>query len=343
MGSRPPAGRRSGMTETASVLVLLVHFRTPTEAVRCLHSLARERVTVPGLQAVLWDNASGKELLAPIEAARSAEGWQEWLSIEVSERNLGFGAGNNAVLRPRLEAGTLPERVLLLNPDTEVQPGAIAELLRFEEQHEHADFVGPATASRPPAIDGTAFRFPGLISQLVDGIRFGFVARLLARWMVPMPPSEEAMRADWVSGGAVLVRRRVFEQIGLFDEAFFLYFEETDLSYRAAKRGFQSWYNPKSLIYHFAGASTGLGRPEGPPPRFPAYWFASRQHYYRKRYGRILTWLVDLGFVLGRAVWTLLASLLGRRRADPPAYLRDFALWNLLGRRWQGVRGSGSE
>lgn len=292
---------------------------------------------------MLWDNASGEPFLAPIQAESRAQGWQEWLTIEVSEQNLGFGAGNNAVLRPRLEAGTLPDSILLLNPDTEVQPGAIEELLRFQAEHAEADFVGPATASQPPAIDGTAFRFPGLISQLVEGIRFGFVARLFRRWLVPLPPSEAAMRADWVSGGAVLVRRRVFEQVGLFDEAFFLYFEETDLSYRAAKLGFESWYNPNALIYHFAGAATGLGRAEGPPPRVPAYWFASRQHYYRKRYGTILTWLVDLGFLVGRSVWTVLTSLLGRRRADPPAYLRDFALWNLLGRRWTGARGGDSD
>ena len=293
------------------------------------------------MEAVVWDNCSGSELLAPLKQAREENGWQDWLTIEVSERNLGFGAGNNAVLRPRLEAGSLPEHIMLLNPDTEVQPGALAELLRFQQAHPDAAFVGPATCSRPPQVDGTAFRFPGLISHLVEGARWGLLDRLFARWRVSLPVQQEAHRADWVSGGAVMIQRRVFEQIGLFDESFFLYFEETDLSYRAAKQGLESWYNPKALVYHFAGAATGLGRAEGPSPRTPGYWFASRQHYYRKRYGVTLTWLADLAYVLLRGFWQLVARLTGRRRAgDGPHFLSDFAAWNLLGRRWEGPRGA---
>lgn len=335
------------MPESAPVLVLVVNFRTPTEAIRCLESLEAERSQVPGLQVCVVDNGSGDDSAEQLEKVREARGWQEWLTIRAHPENLGFGGGNNLVLRDGLEQGSLPPFVLLLNPDTAVVPGALRRLLAFAEAHPRAGFVGPATSSAPPEApfeaDVTAFRFPGLISHAVEGLRLGFVARLLRRWQVAPPPPAEAWRFDWVSGGAMLIRREVLEQVGLFDESFFLYFEETDLCRRAKRAGFEAWYCPEAQVYHWAGASTGLGRREGPPARIPAYWHASRQRYFRKRYGVILTWLADLVFVLGRLLWMLLAKLTGRRRQDPEGFLRDFVAWNLCGRRWQGTRSHPTE
>lgn len=326
------------MVDCPPILVVLVHYRTPREAERCLHSLAAERQSMPGLQAVLWDNASGDGSWESLTALVEAQGWGDWLQLEASQENLGFGAGNNAVVRPRVEAGTCPEHVLLLNPDTVVRKGALKEMLRFQLAEESADFVGPASFSGGAEADVTAFRFPGIISHLVDGLRFGFIDRLFARYRVAPAVRKESHRTDWVSGGCVLIRRRVFERVGYFDEGFFLYFEETDLSRRACAHGLFSWYHPAAEIEHYAGAATGLGRAEGPPPRTPGYWFASRQLYFRKHFGVVTTYLADWGFVLGRLLWLGVARLAGKRRADPPAFLRDFAAWSLFGRRWVGVR-----
>jgi GT2 family glycosyltransferase len=259
--------------------------------------------------------------------------------VQESESNLGFGSGNNAVIEPLLREERLAEHVLLLNPDTMVCPGAIAELVRFQTENPRADFIGPATRSSDCGPDITAFRFPGLISHLVDGLRIRAIAQLFRRWEVAPPRRDEAHRCDWVSGGCVLIRREVFEAVGLFDPRFFLYFEEVDLSRRAAKHGFQSWYLPQAEIFHHAGAATGLGR-AGAAPQLPAYWFASRQRYYWNHYGRVLTFLADLGFVACRSVWMAIAKLSGRKRNDSPRFLRDFVAWNLLGRRWTGLRGS---
>jgi GT2 family glycosyltransferase len=325
------------MSNQPEILVVIVHFRTLPEVLACLESLAREVVVLPQVKVSLWDNQSADGSVKRIREVSNERGWDDWLEILESEENLGFGAGNNAVIAPLLESGELADHILLLNPDTVVCPGAIVELVRFQMEHSEADFVGPATSSSDCGPDITAFRFPGLISHIVEGLRFRTFARVFRRWEVAPALRTEPHRCDWVSGGCVLIRRRVFETVGLFDSRFFLYFEEVDLSRRAAKHGFRSWYIPQAEIFHHAGAATGLGR-AGSPPQLPAYWFASRQRYFWNHYGRILTYLADMGFVGGRLLWLALAKLSGRRRDDPPRFLRDFVAWNLFGRRWTGLR-----
>jgi GT2 family glycosyltransferase len=334
-----PVNRLLRMSRPPEILVVIVHFRTLPEVLECLESLALEMVNLPQMKVSLWDNHSADGSVEKLIEASRERGWSDWLEIQESKENLGFGAGNNAVISPLLESGKLAEHVLLLNPDTVVSPGAILELLRFQVEHPKADFVGPATHSSDRGPDITAFRFPGLISHIIEGVRFRILARLFAEWEVAPAQRSETHRCDWVSGGCVLIRRKVFEEVGLFDPRFFLYFEEVDLCRRAARLGFQSWYLPRAEIRHHAGAATGLGR-MGPAPRLPAYWFASRQRYYWNHYGRVLTYLSDVGFVSGRSIWLVLAKLSGRSRNDPPHFLRDFTAWSLLGRRWTGIRGS---
>jgi GT2 family glycosyltransferase len=72
----------------------------------------------------------------------------------------------------------------------------------------------------------------------------------------------------------------VFEQVGLFDEGFFLYFEEVDLALRAARAGWESWYVPAARVVHEAGASTGATGGRELERRMPRYWFESRRRYF---------------------------------------------------------------
>ncbi len=80
----------------------------------------------------------------------------------------------------------------------------------------------------------TAFRFPSIASEFESAIRFGPVSRLLKSRRVPMEHVDETQPVDWLAGASLMMRRTVLDEIGLFDETFFLYFEETDLCRRAA-------------------------------------------------------------------------------------------------------------
>src|SRR5690606_32440824 len=130
----------------------------------------------------------------------------------------------------------------------------------------------------------TAFRFPSLWSELDSAMELGLITRLLKNFIVPMPIPETDCEADWVGGASMILRREMLDEVGLFDETFFLYFEETDLCRRAKRAGWPSHFVRQSHVTHIGSASTGIserGR------RRPGYWFDSRRHYFVKNHGRL--------------------------------------------------------
>lgn len=316
------------------MLVSIVNFRTPELTLRCLASLDRERALVPDLRAVVVDNASGDDSVKQIQEGIDAAGYGAWASLVASPENRGYGSGNNLVLQAELEKEEPASFFLILNPDTEILPGGIAKQVAFLDAHPEASLTGPRTESTPGMADPTAFRFPRFLNALSDGFRLGFLDRWCANHRTAPPPRAEAHEAEWVSGGCLLMRREVLETIGLFDEDFFLYFEEVDLCHRARAAGFRTWYVPEAVIMHYAGSSTGIVSGEGGSQRMPGWWFDSRRRYLRKYHNFLYVLFCDSIFFKGRAVWQLRAWIKGKQAVDPPHFLWDFFRFNLLGRRW---------
>lgn len=314
------------------MLVVTVNFRTPDLTVRCLESAAAARKTLPGVRAIVVENASGDDSAERLRHAIDERGWGEWAELLVSDRNGGFGAGNNLALRQGLAAKAPPDAFLLLNPDASLDPGALDALLSFLAEHPRVGVVGPRTEIGRGNPRGTAFRFPGVLNSLDEGLHLGLVTRLLSRWQLAPPPAPRAHRADWVSGGCMLIRREVLEEVGLFDEDFFLYFEEVDLSLRAARAGWESWYVPEANVLHESGASTGATGGHELERRMPAYWFESRRRYFLKNRGRLVCLAADLAWTAGNSLWNLRRWLSRAPAKEPPGFWSDFVRFNLLGR-----------
>jgi N-acetylglucosaminyl-diphospho-decaprenol L-rhamnosyltransferase len=184
--------------------------------------------------------------------------------------------------------------------------------------------------SRLEDLDGTpqhsAFRFHTLISELDSGLRLGIVSKLLSRWKVAPPIPEQTCKTDWVSGASMIVRREVFEAIGLLDEAYFMYYEETDFCLQANKCGWSCWYLPESRVVHLVGQSSGVNDPKFPLQRLPQYWFDSRQRYFFKNYGWLYTAVADAFWASGFALWRLRRGVQGKPDRDPPKLLSDFLI-----------------
>jgi len=145
-----------------------------------------------------------------------------------------------------------------------------------------------------------------------------------------MPMPRQAQRVDWLAGASMLIRRSVLDSIGLFDEEFFLYYEETDFCLRARNAGFPTWYVPESRVAHVGSASTGIQDPSRPRA---GYWFESRRRYLRKHHGLLYLWLANVVWVAGFAAWQVRRRLRGLPDSDPPHLLRDFVRHNFLARR----------
>lgn len=329
-----PSGPTEPIVREEKVHVVIVNYRTPDMVLQCLHSLAMEREQVPGLKVSVVDNDSGDGSVTKLQVGITDLNAEKWAEVLDHGRNPGFGAGNNLALRDALAAEDVADYFLILNPDTEIRPGAIATLCAYAADHPEAAILGPRTESTPGTADHTAFRFPGFLNGISDGLRFGPVDRLLARWVTAPPPRDVAHRSDWVSGGCMFVRKDVLQTCGIFDEHFFLYFEETDLCHRALRHGFQTWYLPEAVIMHWAGASTGIATAGRPPKRMPGWWFASRRHYLRNFHNPLYLLACDLAFLATRSLWQLRAWITRIEATDPPHFLWDFTRYNLFGRRW---------
>ena len=160
-------------------------------------------------------------------------------------------------------------------------------------------------------------------------MRLAAVTKLLDNYKVAPEVPPGPSRVDWVSGASMMVRRSVFDAIGLLDDGFFMYYEETDFCLRAMQAGFECWYVPASRIIHLVGQSSGVtGANKAKKPR-PKYWFDSRRRYFRKSMGAPKAIAAD-------AIWLALyplsrLHLLLRRvpAGDPPGLYRDFIRYRL--------------
>ena len=242
-----------------------------------------------------------------------------------SGNNGGFGAGNNYGIRAGLPGGERPDFVLVLNSDAFPAPDAITALRDYMQTRPRVGFAG----SRIMDPDGTphvsAFRFPSIAGEFEGAARIGPISRLLHRHVVPLPIPAKSGAADWLAGASVMMRQDMLDEVGLFDERFFLYFEETDLMLRAARMGWEAHHVVESEVTHIGSVSTGMKQWQ----RVPGYWFDSRWHYFAKNHGRAQAALATLARLSGLSLHLLRVTLTRKKSADPPYFFRDLVRHSL--------------
>jgi N-acetylglucosaminyl-diphospho-decaprenol L-rhamnosyltransferase len=305
------------------VVVAVVTWRAADLTIGCLASVAEEIADHPDLRLIVVDNASGDDTADRIEAAIRERGWSDWAELLRSPRNGGFAAGNNLVVRQAFARYPAFRQVLLLNPDTVVRRGAIAELRRFMAEEPRAGIVGGRCEDPDSTPQVCAFRFPGVMGEFAAQLRLGVVDRLLRRWLIRIDPVDAPLEVGWVAGALMMVRREVFERIGLMDESYFLYYEETDFSLRARRAGWPTWHAPASRAIHFVGQVTGVTARGARPKRLPAYWFESRRRYFVLNHGLAYAVLVDCATIMGSLLWGIRRMIQRRPAIDPPCWIRD--------------------
>ncbi len=320
------------------LLVVLVNYRTPSLTINCLHSLVGEVQLLPGMQVVVVDNDSGDRSVEQIESAIKTEGWSDWASVLSSKHNGGFAFGNNLGIRSALQSTNPPPYFLLLNPDTLVRPQSLKVLVDFMNNHPEVGIAGSRLEDNDGTPQCSAFRFHTLQSELDSALRLGIVSKLLANWVVAPPVSSIPCQADWVAGASMIVRREVFETVGLMDEEYFLYYEEVDFCLQAKKLGWSCWYVPESRVVHLVGQSSGVTNTKTPPKRRPQYWFDSRRRYFLKNYGWLYAALTDSVWLLSFALWRCRRVIQGKPDKDPPHLFSDLFNNSVLLKRNTSIR-----
>ena len=159
----------------------------------------------------------------------------------------GFGANNNTLIR----ATTAPY-VYLLNPDTVSEEGSVRRLADVLDRERRAAAVGPRVVFGDGRTQDTAWRFPSPLTCLRAAVTLG-------RGGLTQSDSATPRRVDWAMACALMVRRTALDEVGLFDEGFFMYSEETDLERRLADAGWEVRFTPAVTVVHHQGRSIGDG------------------------------------------------------------------------------------
>jgi N-acetylglucosaminyl-diphospho-decaprenol L-rhamnosyltransferase len=213
-----------------------------------------QRASLPSVEVIVVDNASTDGSAAMVAAEFP------WVRLVANSENRGFTGGNNQGLH--LSQGCY---VLFLNPDTEIVGDALSAMVSFMDVHPEIGALGPQLRYADGRLQSSRRRFPTFGMALFESTPLAWHwppaanpwARRYHMADVPLPiPGEGAQAVDWVVGAALLARRTALDQVGGFDEGYFMYSEELDWCRRAASMGWRIVYFPAAQVIHHEGKSS---------------------------------------------------------------------------------------
>lgn len=287
-----------------SVVVVVLNWNGKEDSIACLSSLSR--VDYPRFTVVVVDNGSqdGSE-----DAIRKTFPQHHFIQ---TGRNLGYAGGNNAGIQHALQ--TSCDYVLVLNNDTEVDPGFLTAMVDRAEQDSHIGITGAAIsyADRPQSL------------WAYGGGRFNLATATVRHVQRVVPTSALATRGHvhfYVTGCAILMRSEMLRQVGIFDTSYFHFCEDVDLCLRAERAGYTIAVAADARIAHKVSATTRVGS-----PRFLYYNLRSR-----------LTLVARYGPPGSPRPWAL--AILWMRLWRPAATTgMAFSGWRALARAWRDFR-----
>lgn len=288
-----------GGARVAEVAVVIVNYRTPELTIRCVDALRREKEQLPALRVVVVDGGSADDSASKLAdfIARSGLDWVSFLPLST---NGGFGWANNQAILELSRDRRPPDFIHLLNPDTEAIEGAVYALVEEFQRHPRCGAAGSQLLTPDGQRAASAFRFPSAGREFTGGAQSEKLGRVFGI-EAAVVESEDSRNVDWVTGASVMFRAEALRETGLFDDGFFLYFEEVELMHRLHARGWSVRHVPQSRVIHVEGASTGIGAATAERPH-PAYWYQSRRRYFSLTGGRSAAIAATLSLLGGKAL-----------------------------------------
>jgi len=300
---------------------VVVNYRTPELTIRCLAALARERGRLPSLTAMVVDGGSGDSSAATLSQALAHPEYRGWTAFLPLSINGGYGWANNQAILTLAQQGSPPQFIHVLNPDTEVAEGAVAALVADLQLNIECGAAGSQLMDADGKPAASAFRFPSPGREFAGAAQSEALRGLLGiNGIVVSSPVSCAV--DWVTGASVMFRADALRDAGLFDDGFFLYFEEVELMHRLRLHGWSVRHVPASRVVHIEGSATGVGARATERP-FPPYWYRSRRRYFRLTGGIPLLAAANLSALAGQAIAGL-KRLMGRPPSNRSLRSVDF-------------------
>ena len=241
-----------------------------------------------------------------------------------SPRNGGFAAGNNVGIR-----AVAAQHYVLLNSDTVVRPGAMKLLLTALTEDESIGIVSPQLCEENGTPQISCFRFLSLGSEFIRGASTGLVTKALRRYDVPLGVLRSVADVPWTSFACVMIKRSIFEQVGLLDEGYFMYFEDADYCRCVRRAGFRIVHEPAAQVVHLRGKSSPVKEATRLKKPRPSYFYEARARYFARGYGPLGPFLANLAWTLGLCVvWP--RQIIGLKEQT---MMEDEFLYNWRGKR----------
>jgi GT2 family glycosyltransferase len=313
-------------TVMADLTIIIVSWNCWDYLDGCLRSVQESDTRRP-IRVIVVDNGSGD---GTPDLVRRRHPWVELLC---NSSNVGFAAGNNRAMRVNRSPF-----VLLLNADTVVVPGALDTMLEFLDKEQDVWATGPAVLSGDRSPQRTGVRFPTNWNLLVETLfldRLFPGVRLFGQHRELYVDPSISREVDYLQGSCLMVRAEAIQKVGLLDEDFFMYFEETDWCYRMKAAGGRVMTCPSAEVVHYGGGTTG----HYDESRLLAY-HRSLLHFYRKHYTRArqvgVRAILALRAIVRIIMWGLVAVIKPRLRSAALSSIRGYFRTFPLLLRWKG-------
>lgn len=310
--------------------IVIVNWNTRDLLAQCLESIISSQISVArhkaaDLTADDWLLTTEVFVVDNASTDGSAQMVRErfpWVRLIENRENVGFGRANNQAIQESTGC-----YALLLNPDTEVHPGALETLVRFMDGSPEAGAAGAHLLNPDGTLQPWCYPAPTLSRELwrlfrLDAI-WPYACYDMAGWDLDAP-----REVDMVPGSCLMLRREALDQVGVLDEDYFIYSEEVDLCHRLRGHGWEIYWVPQAVVMHYGGQSTQQVAAE-----MFLRLYQGKVLYFRKHHGWLAAQLYKL---------ILLAAALARLLLIPLAWLqrppRRQQHLTLAGYYWQLVR-----
>ena len=229
------------MKSQKKIYIILLNWNNEEDTLECIESL--EGINYDNYKIIVVDNGSEAESVLKIEKKYPE------LKIIKNKENFGFAGGNNIGIKYAMENGA--DYVLLLNNDTTVEKDFLEKLVEAGELNKENGLLGPKTNYHSE--QNRIWFAGGKVSWLKNkGTHIGLDE-------IDSKQYDEIKEVDYLTGCCLLIKREIIEKIGVLEEDYFLYYEDTDFCLRAKNIGYKCLYIPEAKIYHKVSRSTKPG------------------------------------------------------------------------------------
>lgn len=233
---------KAAMTEMPAVAMNILNFNSLRDTCDCLDSV--RNINYPRCEVWVVDNGSSGDDAAVLEKR-----YGKWIKLIKNKTNDGFAGGNNLVLRELIKSDSF-NYFLLLNNDTTVKPDLVSELVKIAESDPRIGLVGPKT-------------YASGLNNILQTVWFTVDmytgrARLTGLMSPDLGQYDTTLPVDFIQGSCMLIKNDLVKQIGLLDEDYFCYWEDTDYCFRARKAGYRVFFAHRAVIFHRNKISTRL-------------------------------------------------------------------------------------